>query len=360
MVKPYPMISVKNLCLRAGSFRLQSVSLDIERGGYCILLGPTGCGKTLLVETICGLNLPESGTIHLSGRDVTATDPARRGIGYVPQDYALLPFKTVGQNVAFGLQARRFGRVQIAERVGAILEMLDIGHLADRFPAHLSGGERQRAALGRALAIEPDVMVLDEPLSALDEGTCRELMGRLKELHARLKTTFVHICHRVEEALTLGDMLAVMREGRIEQCGPPAEIFARPKNLFIAKFLQLPNVIRGEIRRAPGGNLFHVHGLSVTRTALEEGPAYGVVPLRELSVFTRPPAAEEGYAVLSGRIARNAAGPHQPGLRLEGDLGLALPGIFSESEWPVGREVYLRFRHAKLHVFRESCSAPQC
>ena len=351
MVKRHPMISVKDLGLRAGAFRLQSVSLDVARGGYCILLGPTGCGKTLLVETICGLNTPERGTVHLDGRDVTATDPALRGIGYVPQDYALLPFKTVAQNVAFGLKARRLGRAEINERVESILEMLDIGHLAGRFPAHLSGGERQRVALGRALAIEPDVMVLDEPLSALDEGTCRDLMARLKELHSRLKTTFVHICHRVEEALTLGDMLAVMREGRIEQCGTPAEIFARPRNLFIANFLQLPNVIRGHIRKTDGGNLFHANDAPLKPTELREGSAYGVVPLDQVSVSLGPPAAEEGYAVVSDRIAENATEPHRPGLRFRGEADLRLPGLFPESEWYVGREVFLRFPCAKLHVF---------
>ncbi len=351
MVKRHPMISVKDLCFRVGAFRLQSVSLDVERGGYCILLGPTGCGKTLLVETICGLNIPESGTIHLDGRDVTTTDPARRGIGYVPQDYALMPFKTVAQNVAFGLQARRFGRAQIAERAGAILEMLDIGHLANRIPAHLSGGERQRAALGRALAIEPDVMVLDEPLSALDEGTCRDLIGRLKELHSRLKTTFIHICHRVEEAMALGDMLTVMRGGRIEQRGTPREIVSRPKNLFVAKFLQLPNVIKGEVRKTSDGNLFHVNGAPLKPTELREGCAYGVVPLDKVSVSLRPPAAEEGYAVVSDRIANNAAGPHQPGLRFREETGFLLPGIFPENEWRIGREVFLRFPCAKLHVF---------
>lgn len=351
MVAQHPMISVQALSLNVGAFQLREVDLQVQRGEYCILLGPTGCGKTLLVETICGLNMPESGSIHLDGREVTTTDPARRGIGYVPQDYALLPFKTVEQNVAFGLEARRLPKAEIRRRLRPILEMLDIDHLRDRLPARLSGGERQRVALGRALAIKPDLLLLDEPLSALDEGTCRELMGRLHELHARLKTTFIHICHRVEEALTLGDTLAVMRHGRIEQKGTPRELFYQPKNLFVAKFLQLPNLLKGQITKTPGGRVFQIRDLTVKPTDLPEGLAYGVLPLPEVSVTTRPPIEEPGYTVLHDQIAANLQGPQQPGLRLQKQAGLFLPGVFSDSAWPVGQEVFLRFACNKLHIF---------
>ncbi len=353
MVTQAPMIAVEKLCLRAGEFRLREVSFRIERGEYFILLGPTGCGKTLLVEAICGLNTPEGGQIHVDGADVTHTDPAQRRIGYVPQDYALLPFKTVAQNIAFGLEAHGLDKASIRERVDAIFEMLDIGHLRGRFPARLSGGERQRVALGRALAIKPDVMVLDEPLSALDEGTCRDLMARLKELHAQLNTTFIHICHRVEEALTLGDTLAIMRDGRLEQTGTPDEVFSQPRSLFVADFLQLPNLMKGEVRETSGGGMFCVNGAAVMETGLSEGPAYGVIPLRELTISTQPPADEAGYVVLRERIAKNVTGPYAPGLRFNGEIDFTLPGIFPESEWPVGQEVFIRFPRSKLHLLRE-------
>jgi ABC-type sugar transport system ATPase subunit len=353
VVTQHPMISIQALSLRVGAFTLQQVGLQVQRGEYCILLGPTGCGKTLLVETICGLNVPDSGTIHLDGRDVTSADPARRGIGYVPQDYALLPFKTVEQNVAFGLQARGLPKAEIRRRLRPIFETLDIGHLRDRFPARLSGGERQRVALGRALAIKPDLLVLDEPLSSLDEGTCRDLMGRLKEIHSRLKTTFLHICHRVEEALTLGDTLAVMRDGRIEQKGPSGELFSNPKNLFIANFLQLPNLLEGEIRKMPAGNLFQIRDTAVKPTDLPAGSACAVVPLHELTLSTRPPTAEDGYVVLRDRIAANRKGPQQPGLRLKENVRLFIAGLFPEDAWPAGQEVFLRFPCSQLHLLQE-------
>lgn len=353
MVNRHPMIWVENLCLQAGTFRLQEISFRIERGEYFILLGPTGCGKTLLVEAICGLNTPVSGRIHIDGRDVTHIDPARRKIGYVPQDYGLLPFKTVAQNIAFGLEARGLDKAGIRNRLDALFETLDIGHIRDRLPARLSGGERQRVALGRALAIQPDVMVLDEPLSALDEGTCRELMTRLKRLHTRLNTTFIHICHRIEEAITLGNTLAVMRDGRIEQRGTPEQLFSRPRNLFVAHFLQLPNLTKGEVRKTTAGNMFHINEVCVADTDLPEGPAYGVMPLHELTLSAIRPAEREGYVVLREWVAHNSTGPHNPGLRFAGGIGLMLPGIFPANRWPVGQEVYIQFPRSRFHLLGE-------
>lgn len=352
MVTPDAMVSVEDLALQAGEFRLRNVSFTIARGEYFILLGPTGCGKTLLVEAICGLNAPESGAIFINGRDVTFMDPAQRRIGYVPQDYALLPFKTVEQNIAFGLEAHKTGPQEIKERLDAIFEMLDIDHLRKRFPARLSGGERQRAALGRALAINPGVLVLDEPLSALDESTCKELMGRLKELHSQLNTTFIHICHRVEEALTLGDTLAIMRDGQIEQSGAPSAIFSRPKNLFVADFLQLPNLAKGEVKASSNGNVFCINGAPVAETHVPEGPAYGVIPLDSLTVSTHHPGEDDGCVVLTERIAYNSTGPHEPGLRFDGELDFLLPGIFPKSQWPVGAEVYIKFPRSAIHLLR--------
>ncbi len=354
MVERSTMVSVKDLRLCVGEFCLESVSLSIERGEYFILLGPTGCGKTLMVESICGLNMPDAGSIYIDGRDVTNTDPATRRIGYVPQDYALLPFKTVEQNIAFGLQARKMGRKQIRESLDAVCEMLEIGHLRRRFPSHLSGGERQRVALGRALAIEPDVLVLDEPLSALDEGTCRELMGRLKNLHDHLNTTFIHICHRLEEAFTLGDTLGLMRGGRIEQIGPTGRLIAEPRNLFVARFLQLRNLTRGEIRETAEGNVFFINDVPLCSTEKPAGAAYCIIPVPELSIAEHDPGDEDGYVVLSDRIAENSNGYHEPGLRFRGRIDLTIPGIFPPDKWPPGKKVYIRFQRSGLHILAEN------
>ncbi len=227
------MLKVDNLSISYPEFYLESLSFEVDDGEYFVLFGPTGSGKTVLFELIAGLRRPMTGEIHINGRNLTRTDPAYRRVGYVPQDLALIPFKTVWQNVAFGLYSKTFRPAaenrrqeteEIARRVSEILEKLKIGHLAKRLPAHLSGGEKQRVALGRALVVRPDIMLLDEPLSALDEGTGNDLMREIKALHRQFGTTTLHICHRREEMRYLADRVAVMRDGAIVRTGYPEEV----------------------------------------------------------------------------------------------------------------------------------------
>ncbi|RKY03149.1 hypothetical protein DRP77_06765, partial [Candidatus Poribacteria bacterium] len=187
------MIRVERLNAQAGEFRLKDIDLEIGKGEYFVLLGPTGAGKTFLIECICGLRRIESGRILINGRDVTHLEPAERNLGYVPQDYALFPTMTVFENIAFGLKVRRASNVE--ERVLKVAEMLRITHLLDRYPQGLSGGEKQRVALGRALVIEPDALLLDEPLSALDPATAETLCRELKRVQRETGVTTIHVCH---------------------------------------------------------------------------------------------------------------------------------------------------------------------
>ncbi len=218
------MLNVKNLSLRFPDFALDAVSFTVAHGEYFILFGPTGSGKTLLFELIAGIRRPDSGRIVIRGEDRTDADPADRRIGYVPQDFALIPFKTVWQNVAFGLYAKPFrptshGKTSeqvIHERVDAMLEKLGIARLAQRLPDGLSGGEKQRVALGRALVVQPDLLLLDEPLSAVDEQTGNTLMREIKTLQRTFDITTLHICHRKEEMEFLADRVAFIRSGIIQ------------------------------------------------------------------------------------------------------------------------------------------------
>lgn len=236
------MIEVKDLKKALGAFSLHGVSLRVESGEYFVLLGPTGSGKTVLLECITGLYRQDQGEIWLEEREVTGLAPEQRNIGYVPQDYVLFPHLSLRENIAFSLSLRHVPGAEANARVGELAELLNISHLLERRPRTLSGGEQQRGALARALAPHPSLLLLDEPLSALDEGTRAELTPALSRLSRELGTTIIHVCHNFEEALQLGDRIAILRGGRILQVGPPAEVFRRPDSAFVARFVGAENL----------------------------------------------------------------------------------------------------------------------
>jgi ABC-type sugar transport system ATPase subunit len=209
------MIEVNNLSLRAGAFALNGISFTVPRGAYSVLMGRTGCGKTSLLEAICGLKTTASGRISLLGRDVTALKPAERGIGLVPQDGALFSTMTVREHLAFALTIRNWRRAEIKTRVGELAELLGLERLLDRRPQGLSGGEVQRVALGRALACRPGILCLDEPLSALDEETRGEMYGVLRAVREHTGVTALHVTHNRAEACALGNCCFFLRDGTI-------------------------------------------------------------------------------------------------------------------------------------------------
>lgn len=210
------MISLDRVTARAGDFELRDVSLTIPTGGYGVLMGKTGCGKTTILESILGLRPIHSGRIRLGDQDVSKLDPALRGIGYVPQDGALFSRMTVRRQLGFALSIRRVNAATIRQRVGELAEMLGITHLLDRVPRGLSGGERQRVALGRALSFVPRVLCLDEPLSALDSETRAQMCELLIEIRRRTGVTTLHVTHNLDEAEQLADPLFRLADGRIQ------------------------------------------------------------------------------------------------------------------------------------------------
>lgn len=209
------MISIQNLRVRSGAFSLHDLNLEVGDGAYAILMGRTGCGKTTLLEALCGLRRTDGGRIVLAGRDVTRLKPAERGIGYVPQDRCLFTTITVRENLAFALTVRRWKRARIEARVEELAGLLGIAHLLERRPHGLSGGEAQRVALGRALAFEPAILCLDEPLSALDAATRLEMQELLLAIKLRTRVTILHVTHDWNEAVKLADQMFVMRDGAI-------------------------------------------------------------------------------------------------------------------------------------------------
>ena len=211
------MIEVKDLCITQGAFRMHELNLQLVTGAYGVLMGKSGCGKTTLMEAICGLRRIRSGRISLGGRDVTRLRPGERNIGYVPQDGALFPTMNVFDQIAFGLRVRGAGRLEIDSRVGETASSLGITHLLERMPVGLSGGETQRVAIGRALAVRPAILCLDEPLSALDEDTRQEMIDLLRQLRSESPITTLHITHQRSEAQSLADELFVLDNGELQQ-----------------------------------------------------------------------------------------------------------------------------------------------
>ncbi len=227
---------------------LDGVSLTVEAGSYTVILGPSGSGKTTLLAILGGFAEPSSGHIEVDGQDVTTLTPSQRPTTTVFQDYALFPHMTVGQNVGFGLEMKKVGKKARVERVREVLEMVGLGHTANRHIAELSGGQRQRIALARALIVEPRVLLLDEPLGALDLKLRRQMQDELTRIHRSVGTTFVHVTHDQEEAMSLADNIVVLRDGRIEDMGSPERLYLDPATAFSAKFMGDSNVVSGTVR----------------------------------------------------------------------------------------------------------------
>jgi sulfate transport system ATP-binding protein len=249
-------ISVRHVSKTFGAFTaLRDVSLDIPSGGLTALLGPSGGGKSTLLRIIAGLETPDSGTIAIAGTDSTALPPQHRNIGFVFQHYAAFKHMTVARNVAFGLEIRKRPKAEVRRRVSELLELVHLEQFADRYPAQLSGGQRQRMALARALAVEPGVLLLDEPFGALDAQVRKELRAWLRRLHDEVHVTTVFVTHDQEEAMEVADTIVVINNGAVEQCGTPDQLYDAPASDFVMSFL-------GPVTRF-GGRLVRPHDLEL-------------------------------------------------------------------------------------------------
>lgn len=305
-------IEAHHISKHFGSFAaLRDVSLRVERGELVALLGPSGCGKTTLLRIISGLEVPDPGSGHilLHDKDVTGRRIGRRRVGFVFQHYALFRHMTVFDNVAFGLAARprrvRPPKAEIRDRVYRLLKLVQLDWLADRYPAQLSGGQRQRIALARALAIEPKVLLLDEPFGALDARTRQELRRWLRRLHSEIHVTSVLVTHDQEEALEVADRVAIMNAGRIEQFGTPEEVFHKPASEFVMNFLGHVNIFHGRVE----GDKAYLGPLEIEYSGHRPDttkPARGLVRPYDLDIHTEA----DGKPGFKAKISHiNAAGP---------------------------------------------------
>jgi len=243
-----PYLKIANVIKRFGDFTaLNDVSIEIDEGEFVCFLGPSGCGKTTLLRAIAGLDIQTYGRIEQAGRDISALPPSERDFGIVFQSYALFPNLTVARNVGYGLENRKLSRAEIGKRVSALLELVGLTGQDHKYPAQLSGGQQQRVALARALATSPGLLLLDEPLSALDARVRVHLRQEIKNLQGRLGVTTIMVTHDQEEALTMADRIVVMNHGVIEQVGTPIDIYRQPATAFVADFIGKMNFARGSV-----------------------------------------------------------------------------------------------------------------
>jgi putrescine transport system ATP-binding protein len=318
-----------------GLAAVDDLTLDISDGEVFCLLGPSGCGKSTLLRLLAGLEVPDSGRILLDGRDLVGTPPHRRPLNMMFQSYALFPHMNVAGNIAYGLKRAGLPRAEIAARTGEMLRLVQLEGLGGRYPAQLSGGQRQRAALARALARRPRVLLLDEPLGALDRRLRESTQAELKDLQIRLGTTFVIVTHDQNEAMAIGDRVGVMEQGRIVQAGGPREVYERPASRFVAEFLGQANLIEGRI-------------VAIDATGCQVGTALSHTPL----VAAGPSPARPGEPVTL--VVR----PERMRLEPEGVLfgPNAFPGEILDVAF-LGPMTSYRVRHDSGAVFHVSAPA---
>src|SRR5438105_2237863 len=333
---------------------LDSIDLELEQGEFLSLLGPSGCGKTTALRLVAGFDRPDAGEIVVDGKNLTGTPPNRRDMGMVFQAYSLFPNMTARQNVAFGLRIRGRSRDERDKRVNELLELVGLGHAGDRYPHQLSGGMQQRVALARALAIEPRVLLLDEPLSALDAKVRVQLREEIRRIQLELGITTLYVTHDQEEALSVSDHVAVMYGGRIEQMGSPAEMYSAPATPFVAEFIGTMNRLEGRV--VDGGV---EHGDSVLPIEAARGRPHGTRVL----VLVRPETVIVDR--VDGGAAANTLGARRGGSRRRSRRAEPCGGLVGVSAPPRGQRAESRrgrrqATSGELHVRRRrGCDSEQ-
>jgi molybdate/tungstate transport system ATP-binding protein len=346
-------LKLENISKTWRGFKLQNISLTVEKGEYFIILGPTGAGKTLLLETVMGFQKPDTGRIRLNGTDITNLPPENRGIGYVSQNCTLFPHLNVRENVEFGLKMQGTPQPQRSKTAQATMESLEITALANRAPATLSGGEKQKTVIARVLAVKPTTILLDEPLTGLDPESSRELKVILKQIHKDGKT-ILHVTHNQVEGFSLGDRMAIIKAGQIAQVGKTRDVFAQPQSRFVAGFLGYENIF--PIRKAEQqGEFYRVHVGEVTLRTLTKPPAGRfVVAIRPEDINVHLTGVENmALNVLGGTVVDFMdQGPHvavtfEAGLQL---VAVMTKSVFLESNLEVGQKAWLSFKPQAVRV----------
>lgn len=348
------MIEIKALSRKWNNFSLNSLDLEVRDGEYFVILGPTGAGKTLLLELIAGFHVPDSGKILIDGKDVTYLPPEKHGLAFVYQDYSLFPHMSVKKNIEFGM---RMKKIKAPEKVLEIAKDLNISHLMGRHPPTLSGGEQQRVALARALVTDPGILLLDEPLSALDPRTQDSAREMLSAIHKKKKLTVLHITHDQTEARIMADRIAVVMDGELVQVGTPEEIFETPADDRVANFVGFENVLKGRVVSADGGTLRVDVGGMLLEAAADASPGdtlyAGLRP--ENIVLSKTTSQSSIRNSFQGTVTEvRVLGAL---VRVKVDCGVGLNALITrqsaeEMGLVPGVPVYVQFKASSIHVLR--------
>ncbi|HJK00360.1 MAG TPA: ATP-binding cassette domain-containing protein [Methanocorpusculum sp.] len=351
------MLEISGLTLSLGEFRFTDLSVSVANGEYCIILGPTGAGKTILLETIAGIHSPDKGQIFLDGADITNAPPEQRGIGMVYQDYMLFPHMTVKENIGFGLRQRGVPKGERDTAAETMAKTLGIAHLLDRYPATLSGGEQQRTAIARALVLNPRVLLLDEPLSALDTVTRDRMRREIKEIHRKTGVTILHITHHFEDIYALADRVVVMKDGEVAQEGTPETILRRPASDFIANFTGMENLFSGTaVCNEDGTAELSVGSVKLfAATDLTGQVRIGIRP--EDLILSTKPLDSSARNSLPGTVTGIAENGIYSKISVEcGDEMVLTAALTRQSverlKLHTGAEVWVTFKATAVHVFR--------
>jgi ABC-type sugar transport system ATPase subunit len=349
------MIEIKNLSMCIGDFTLTDINLSVRDGEYFVILGPTGAGKTVLVECLAGLYFFRRGKIWIDGTDVTSLLPEERNIGYVPQDYALFPFLNVAGNITFGLRGKDAQRNRMREKLLTIAHVLGISHLLNRDVRTLSGGEKQRVALARALATSPRILLLDEPLSSLDIRISKYLRLELKRFHEELGLTTLHVTHNLMEAEEMADRMAILNMGKLEQIGTPEEVFFYPQSETVSDFIGTPNILDCDHYRSLGYGLIEAVCGGMSIILPYQGDKVRRIALFPRDIFvstSKPPGPEVNR--FKGIVTEIQPFSSLRRLKVkvgENSLLAELPkDIFEHMDIMVGQEVYLILKLRRLRI----------
>ncbi|MDE9451946.1 ABC transporter ATP-binding protein [Aliiroseovarius sp. Z3] len=337
MTDQTPLVRMEGLSKHFGpTVALDNLTLDIAQGEFVTFLGPSGCGKSTTLRILGGFERPTTGRVILDGEDVTNQPPEKRHVNMVFQDYALFPHMTVAQNISFGLELKGMGKADIKRRSDEIMSFLELDAFGDRYPVQLSGGQRQRVALARALAPDPALLLLDEPLGALDAKLRGQVQQELKSIQRRTHKTFFFVTHDQEEALTMSDRIVVMNKGRVEQDGTPEELYFRPASRFVAEFIGETNLLSGQMRGTEGDKVvMDWHGATLMGKAPDTLPGEGQpitasVRLEKLGFHAERP--QTGNAVQGRVVGKTFLGSRMAMEIAVGDGGDALLKAYVDAE----------------------------